>query len=115
MATNQDLAKFVVWAPDAGADERRLAVRPRHLENVHQLAKEGIIRVGGAVLTSDPANPADAGRKFFGSFIIIEAESLEAARKIVENDIYYTTDVWDKEKLQVLPIMLATPLPPLPS
>lgn len=44
MATNQDLAKFVVWAPDAGADERRLAVRPRHLENVHQLAKEGIVR-----------------------------------------------------------------------
>jgi len=91
--------------------------------------------IGGGVLTSDPANAAPADRKFFGS-CIIEAESLEAARKIIENDVYYTAGVvsvlsssdtllglffdswhgkWDKEKLQVLPIMLATPLPPLPS
>ncbi|KAF8135654.1 hypothetical protein EV363DRAFT_1321221 [Boletus edulis] len=99
MTTNQDLPKFVVWAPDyAGAQEIRLAIRPRHLENAHRLTKEGVI----------PANAAPADRKFFGSCLIIEAESLEAVRKIVEGDVYYKEGVWDKEKLQILPMLLAT-------
>ncbi|KAG6378127.1 hypothetical protein JVT61DRAFT_13813 [Boletus reticuloceps] len=116
MATNQDLPKFVVWAPDyAGAQETRLAIRPRHLENAHRLTKEGVIRVGGGVLTDSSANAAPADRKFFGSCLIIEAESLEAVRKIVESDVYYKEGVWDKEKLQILPMLLATSLPPVPS
>ncbi|KAF8558003.1 hypothetical protein OG21DRAFT_81701 [Imleria badia] len=118
MATSQDLIKFVVWAPDygdAGAQERRFAVRPRHLENAHRLTKEGVIRVGAGVLTSDSVNAAPADRKFFGSCLIIEAESSETARKLIESDIYYTAGVWDKEKLQILPIMLASPLPLVPS
>ena len=44
---HQGLTKFVIWAPDytdVGALERRLAVRPRHLENAHRLNTEGIIR-----------------------------------------------------------------------
>lgn len=48
---------------------------------------------GGGVLTSDSADAAPADRKFFGSCIILEAESLEAARKLMENDIYYTSGV----------------------
>lgn len=49
--------------------------------------------VGGGVLTSDSANAAPADRKFFGSCIIIEAENLEAARKLIEDDIYYKDGV----------------------
>lgn len=49
--------------------------------------------VGGGVLTSDSTNAAPADRKFFGSCIIIEAESLEAARKLIEEDIYYKSGV----------------------
>lgn len=117
MATNQKLTQFVVWAPDygdAGAQERRLAVRPRHLENAHQLTTQGIIRkhrpapyenrlltervmeytgVGAGVLTSDSANATPADRKFFGSCLIVEADSLEAAHKLIESDIYYTAGV----------------------
>ncbi|KAH0827558.1 hypothetical protein J3R83DRAFT_4279 [Lanmaoa asiatica] len=158
MAENQQLTKFVVWAPDytdASTLEKRLAVRPSHLETIHRLSKEGTIRkhqvaaltnnrrlmeahhgitqvLVEAVLTPDSANAAPADRKFFGSCVIIEAESLEAARKVVENDVYYTAGVvsrplyrsrvwtflcihgmakWDKEKIQILPIMLALPLP----
>lgn len=47
MTTNSGLSKFVVWAPDyAGpeAQERRLAVRARHLENARQLIKDGVLR-----------------------------------------------------------------------
>ena len=88
--------------------------------------------VGGGVLTSYSADAAPADRKFFGSCIIIEAESLAAARKLIENDIYYTSgvvsvlfcrtrcfdswhDKWDREKLQILPIVMASPLPRVPS
>ena len=49
--------------------------------------------LGGGVLTSDSANAGPADRKFFGSCIIIEAESLEAARKVIEDDVYYKADV----------------------
>ncbi|KAG8213747.1 hypothetical protein J3R82DRAFT_10453 [Butyriboletus roseoflavus] len=47
MAEIQELAKFVVWAPDStdvGTLEKRLAVRPSHLDNAHRLTKEGILR-----------------------------------------------------------------------
>lgn len=46
MAT-QSLTTFILWAPDhtdAGAPERRLAVRPSHVNNANKLVKEGIIR-----------------------------------------------------------------------
>ncbi|KAG2052425.1 hypothetical protein BDR06DRAFT_1056962 [Suillus hirtellus] len=69
MSSTPSLPKFVIWAPDytdEGALERRLAVRPAHLENAKKL-------------------------------------------------IYYTADVWDKEKTVILPIALATGLPPVPS
>lgn len=49
--------------------------------------------VGGAALTLDSANAAPADRKISGSFMIFEAESLVAARKLVESDIYYTAGV----------------------
>ena len=49
--------------------------------------------VGRGVLTSESANAAPADRKFFRSCIIIETESLEAARQLIENDIYYTSGV----------------------
>ncbi|KAF9244983.1 hypothetical protein BU15DRAFT_41434 [Melanogaster broomeanus] len=118
MSTHSELPKFVVWAPDCtdeGALARRLAVRPSHLENAGKLINQGIFRVAGGVLTSDSANAAPSDRKFFGSCLIVEAESLEAVRKLIEEDVYYKTGVWDKEKLLILPFMSATGLPPVPS
>ena len=49
--------------------------------------------IGGGVLTSDSANAAPADRKFFGSCIIIETESLEAVRNLIEDDAYYKAGV----------------------
>ncbi|KAF8844621.1 hypothetical protein BDN67DRAFT_942664 [Paxillus ammoniavirescens] len=115
MSANSELPKFVVWAPDCtdeGALARRLVVRSSHLENANRLTKQGIVRTAGGVLTSDSADAAPSDRKFFGSCLIFEAESLEAVRKHVEEDVYYKTGVWDKEKLLILPILMATGLPP---
>jgi len=95
---------FVVWAPDRtdpDALSRRLAVRAEHLERVRRLTAEGLIRFGGPM--ADPAN-AD---KFNGSLLVFEAESAAAVRAVVEQDIYWAQNVWDKEKLDIRAVLIA--------
>ncbi|KAJ3555706.1 hypothetical protein NM688_g2428 [Phlebia brevispora] len=102
---------FAVWAPDytdPDALNRRLSVRPKHFENAKPLIDKGVMRLGGALL-----DPSSTEKKMIGSVVVYEAESLEACRKIVEEDIYYTAGVWDKEKLVILPWISAAPLPPM--
>ncbi|KAG1765822.1 hypothetical protein EDD22DRAFT_774739 [Suillus occidentalis] len=118
MSSTPSLSKFVVWAPDyadEGALQRRLAVRPAHLENIKKLVSQGILRLGGGFMTPESVNAAAGDKKFLGSCIIYEGENIDDVRKLVEEDVYYKNDVWDKEKLVVLPIALATALPPVPS
>lgn len=66
-------------------------------------------------MTPESVDAAAADRKFRGSCMIFEGESIDAVRQLVEEDLYYKTDVWDKEKIVILPIALATGLPPVPS
>lgn len=35
--------------------------------------------------------------------LIITAPTMAAARDLVESDIYFTSNVWDKERLQIWP------------
>ena len=66
---------FVVTCTDhEGTVEKRLAVRPQHLERLQKLADEGRLIVAGA-MPKDPANP-QAG--FYGSTIIVDFDSREA-------------------------------------
>ncbi|KAJ7731099.1 hypothetical protein DFH07DRAFT_755863 [Mycena maculata] len=108
------LPKFVVYAPDktdSGAFERRLSVRATHLENAAKAITAGVIRVGGALLTPESLTGADKKMASIGSMMIFEAENIEAVRTMVEADIYYTSGVWDPERLVILPFVSATPLP----
>ena len=66
---------FVVTCTDnEGTVEKRLAVRPQHLERLQKLADEGRLIVAGA-MPKDPTNP-QAG--FYGSTIIVDFDSREA-------------------------------------
>ncbi|KAF7348546.1 YCII domain-containing protein [Mycena venus] len=112
MSSPPALPRFLVYAPDKtdeGAFERRLSVRSKHLENAAKAISDGVIRVGGALLT--PESLTGAEKKMIGSAMIYEAESLEAVKAIVESDIYYTAGVWDPERLVILPFVAATPFP----
>jgi len=42
---------------------------------------------------------------------ILQAESLEAVKKMIETDIYYTSNVWDPERIVILPFAAVTPIP----
>ncbi|KAJ7098289.1 hypothetical protein C8R44DRAFT_357732 [Mycena epipterygia] len=106
------LPRFCVYAPDKtdpGAFERRQSVRSKHFENAAKAINEGLIRVGGALLT--PESLTGGEKQMVGSMMIYEAESLEVVRKIIESDIYYTSGVWDPERLVILPFVAATPFP----
>ncbi|EIW53953.1 uncharacterized protein TRAVEDRAFT_39680 [Trametes versicolor FP-101664 SS1] len=106
--------KFIVYAPDMtdeGALQRRLSVRPAHLQRAKEEIAKGVIKVAGAMLTPASIASPDAEKEMVGSVFICEAESLDAVRELMESDVYHTAGVWDKEKMVILPIALATELP----
>ncbi|KAF7348566.1 YCII domain-containing protein [Mycena venus] len=104
------LHKFFVHAPDKtdpDAFARRLSVRSKHLEVAKKGIDDGSIRVGGALLT--PESLLSNDKKMIGSVFIIEAENIETVQKAIEGDIYYTSGVWDPERIVILPFVAATP------
>ncbi|KAI0657686.1 hypothetical protein C8Q70DRAFT_919127 [Cubamyces menziesii] len=106
--------KFIVYAPDMtdeGAFRRRLGVRQTHLDRAKVQVDKGVIKVAGAMLTPESIESPNADKKMIGSVFICEADSLADVRKLIETDVYYTDGVWDREKLVILPLALATRLP----
>ncbi|KAF7975068.1 hypothetical protein HWV62_16140 [Athelia sp. TMB] len=105
---------FVVWAPDRteeGVFEKRLAVRSHHLENMVDLIGKGVVKVGGVTLTPESIESAASAMKMTGSMLVFHAESIDQVKAVIESDIYYTSGVWDPEKLVISPFMPAVPLP----
>ncbi|KAF8441437.1 hypothetical protein L210DRAFT_3398717 [Boletus edulis BED1] len=104
---------YLVWAPDhtdGGALARRMAVRPRHFVTANKHIKQGILKVAGGLLTPESENAPPADKTFFGSVLLYEADSIEDVRKLIEQDLYWTENVWDKDRLSILPILMATTL-----
>lgn len=48
---------------------------------------------GGGLLAPESIASPDAPMKLVGSMMVIEADSIESARKVIESDIYYQTGV----------------------
>ncbi|KIO16011.1 hypothetical protein M407DRAFT_196882 [Tulasnella calospora MUT 4182] len=94
---------FAVWAPDSdapGTMELRMKVGPAHGA---KLGADPNNRVAGPLIC--PESPAEGGTKIFGSLVLFEANSLEEVREKIEQDIYWTSGVWDKSKLTILPFL----------
>ncbi|CAE6385106.1 hypothetical protein BN14_04535 [Rhizoctonia solani AG-1 IB] len=65
---------------------------------------------GGAMLAPDSDLDAVASggpKKMIGSVIFVRGKSLEEVTKRVKEDIYYTSGVWDHNKLVILPYIEA--------
>ncbi|KAJ3497862.1 hypothetical protein NLG97_g1570 [Lecanicillium saksenae] len=95
--------EYFIYAPaqsDSGMLARQKAAAKAHLAHANSINATGNLDYGGPVLTagSTAANPT-----FAGSVFIVKAESLEAAKKVVKDDAYYTSNVWDPKKIVVLP------------
>lgn len=54
-----------------------------------------------------PESITGGDRKMIGSIFFIDAETIDEARKIVESDVYYSSGVWDIEKMLITPFQPA--------
>lgn len=82
---------------DANALERRMKVRPEHLEKIALLKKRGEFLLGGAIL--------DDNEKMMGSMIVYEFPDRAALDASLENEPYVIHGVW--KKIDIMPYRLA--------
>lgn len=76
----------------ASSLEKRLSVRPQHVERLKQLQNEGRLILAGPLPAIDSDDPGDAG--FTGSLVVAEFESLDAAEEWAQADPYVTAGVY---------------------
>ncbi|KAJ9642446.1 hypothetical protein H2199_004827 [Coniosporium tulheliwenetii] len=98
--------EWLVILPDKeGALEKRMKVRPEHLEKVRPLADAGLVPFGGAFLSELPKEGEQP--KLAGSAMIAVGESREEVVEMLKKDVYTREGVWDWDKVQMWPFKTA--------
>lgn len=89
--------QFLVKAYD-GPDmlEKRMAVRPRHLEGMKALGRQ-IIAAGGLL---------DEDGKMKGSALVMEFPDRDALDQYLENEPYVIDGVWQKIDIEIMNVVL---------
>ena len=89
--------QFLVKAYD-GPDmlEKRMAVRPHHLEGMKALGRQ-IIAAGGLL---------DEDGKMKGSALVMEFPDRDALDKYLENEPYVIEGVWQKIDIEIMNVVL---------
>ena len=84
---------YVIFSQDVeNSLEKRLSVRPQHLERLQTLHDEGRLLAAGPMPAIDSDNPGEAG--FTGSTVIAEFNSLEEAQAWADADPYIEAGVY---------------------
>ena len=84
---------YAIIGRDApGTLEKRLAVRPTHLERLNALLAEGRLVLAGPLPAIDSPDPGPAG--FQGSLVVAEFTALEEARAWADADPYVAAGVY---------------------
>jgi len=73
--------------------QKRLSVRPAHIERLQQLKQNGRLILAGPHPAIDAEETGSAG--FTGSLIVAEFESLEIAQQWADNDPYIAAGVYE--------------------
>lgn len=90
--------QFVITAYDGdGMLEKRMEVRPLHLEGMERL-KEHLIAAGGLL---------DDEGKLKGSVLIMEFNKREVVDDYLANEIYVKEHVWEKITLERMNVVYA--------
>lgn len=89
--------QFMIKAYDgAGKLERRMEVRPRHLENMSKI--NGKVICAGGLL--------DEEGKMKGSLMVMEFESRAVLEEYLKSEPYITDGVWEKVDVEQLNVVL---------
>lgn len=90
--------QFVITAYDgAGMLDKRMEVRPLHLEGMERL-KSHLIAAGGLL---------DVEGKLKGSVLIMEFQSREEVEAYLASEIYVTERVWEKITVERMNVVYA--------
>jgi uncharacterized protein YciI len=73
--------------------EKRMSVRPKHIERLNQLKSEGRLVIAGPHPAIDNNDPGEAG--FTGSLVIAEFDSLEEAQSWANDDPYMESGAYE--------------------
>ncbi|VZH87963.1 unnamed protein product, partial [Fusarium fujikuroi] len=79
----------------------RKMVKPIHYKGIKPLIASGKLPAGSAIFKKHPIKREPA--EFKGSIVMYRAKTIKQVYKIIENDVYATSGVWDLEKLQIFP------------
>ncbi|KAH7276016.1 hypothetical protein B0J15DRAFT_458148 [Fusarium solani] len=96
----------------------RPPLAPRHstLHQAQRTMATGVAKKEWLAIMPDKPNVLEIRKKhpvdgepalFKGSVVVYSAESIDEVHRIIENDVYATSGVWDLEKVQVLPYVPA--------
>jgi uncharacterized protein YciI len=88
-----------MWYAIVGEDvpnslDKRLSVRPAHLERLKQMQDQGRLLLAGPLPAIDSNDPGPAG--FTGSLVVAEFSSLAVAQAWAEADPYVGAGVYAK-------------------
>ncbi|PSN63933.1 hypothetical protein BS50DRAFT_576564 [Corynespora cassiicola Philippines] len=106
-SSSAPLQEWLVIAPDFdGALEKRLAVRPQHIDGLK--ADPDTFWLWGGAMLEEPIKEGDAGPpKMKGSAMLIGAKTREEVIERLKKDVYVQGGVWDLEKVQIIPFKSA--------
>ena len=96
----------IISQDKADSLDKRLAVRPAHLERLNLLKEQGRLLIAGPHPAIDSEDPGPAG--FQGSLVVAGFESLEDAHAWAEADPYVEAGVYDS--VEVSPFKRVMPL-----
>lgn len=77
----------------ANSLDKRLSVRPAHIERLQNLKEDGRLILAGPHPAIDNIEPGPAG--FSGSLVVAEFDSLESAQAWADADPYIKAGVYD--------------------
>lgn len=91
------MKQFVIRAYDGkGMLEKRMEVRPRHLEGMERM-KEHVICAGGLL---------DEEGKMKGSMLVMEFESRQELDEYLANEPYVVEHVWEKIEVERINVVM---------
>ncbi len=89
--------QFMIKAYDGeGMLERRMEIRPRHLEGMKKLGKH-IVCAGGLL---------DGEGKMKGSALILDLPDRAALEDYLKNEPYVTEHIWEKIEVEAMNVVL---------
>jgi len=83
----------IISTDTENALEKRMSVRPKHIERLNQLKSEGRLVIAGPHPAIDNNDPGEAG--FTGSLVIAQFDSLEEAQSWANNDPYMESGAYE--------------------